>query len=343
MMTQKNSHMITLSPLSNPPYHARALIHLKTLLQRIKIYRLCKKKHFDIAYILYAKPIVFGGFACFLANIKRRVAMLPGLGFAFTQRPHKPSYKTKFLGFILRLLWRFSLPLLHHIIFLNRDDYLDITQKYAFKVQEHHILGGIGVDLQKYAYSPPSLSPIRFIFVGRLLKDKGVKEFIEAANDVVRQNYHADFFIYGAIDNDNPESLSQQQFDDLNDSGAVQCKNFVSDIVYALQESSVFVLPSYREGVPRSSQEAMAVGRAMITTNVPGCRETIIDGHNGFMIEPFHSEILAEKMIYFINHPHDITNMGRKSHEIAHEKFNQINVTKRLIKMILQKDYSDGN
>ena len=129
-------------------------------------------------------------------------------------------------------------------------------------------------------------------------------------------------------------ALRQSELDDLIALGVVNHLGHVSDVQDWIVNSHVFVLPSYREGVPRSTQEAMAIGRAVITTDVPGCRETVIDGVNGFLVEKWNPQALAEKMIYFIEHPEQIKNMGHESYKIAQEKFDADQVNQRLLKLM---------
>src|SRR5699024_9821126 len=137
-------------------------------------------------------------------------------------------------------------------------------------------------------------------FIGRLLKEKGIYEFIVAAK-LVKQKYpNSTFTVLGSIDQANMGVLKQHELDDLINTGIIDYPGHVSNVKNWIAASDVFVLPSYREGVPRSTQEAMAIGRAIITTDVPGCRETVVNGVNGFLVPKWNPEALAEKMIYFI-------------------------------------------
>ena len=151
----------------------------------------------------------------------------------------------------------------------------------------------------------------------------------------LKQN-HSDvqFTVLGAIDPFNPGALQQSELDRLISLNIITYPGQVDDVQKWIAATHVFVLPSYREGVPRSTQEVMAMGRAVITTDVPGCRETVIDGVNGFLIEKWNPQLLAEKMIYFIEYPEQIKKMGCESYKIAQEKFDADKVNKRLIDML---------
>ena len=157
-----------------------------------------------------------------------------------------------------------------------------------------------------------------------------------AAAKIVKERYpDARFIVLGSIDKQSLGALTDFELSKYIDSNIIEHPGHVDDVSEWIAKSSVFVLPSYyREGVPRSTQEAMAIGRAVITTDVPGCRETVVDGVNGFLVEKWNPEALAEKMIYFIENPEQIAIMGQESYKIAQEKFDAQKVNQRLLKMI---------
>ncbi|MFZ7338138.1 glycosyltransferase family 4 protein, partial [Comamonas jiangduensis] len=234
----------------------------------------------DIVFSYFSKPVIFGTLAAKLAKVPRIVGMLEGLGYAFTpEPPHKKEiFKKKLVRAVQIFLYKISFRYLDRIIFLNPDDPVDLLEKHKIKVKDMQILGGIGVDLEKFKPTPPSLDPIRFLFIGRLLAEKGIFEFLKAAEIVKQQHPEVEFIVLGAIDKDNPSSLSQSDLDYYKQANIIIHPGHVDSVQEWIEKSSVFVLPSYREGVPCSTQEAMACGRAVITTNVPGCRETVING-----------------------------------------------------------------
>ena len=143
------------------------------------------------------------------------------------------------------------------------------------------------------------------------------------------------FTVLGAIDKEALGSLKEEELESLVKTNIIEYPGHVSNVSEWIENSSVFVLPSYyREGVPRSTQEAMAIGRAVITTDVPGCRETVVDGVNGFLVPKWNPEALAEKMIYFIENPAQIQVMGAESYKIAVEKFDAEKVNQRLVNIL---------
>lgn len=290
----------------------------------------------DLVFSYFAKPVIFGTLAAKMAKAPRIIGMLEGLGYIFTDQPEGLSKKTQLIKSVQILLYKVALPQLDKLIFLNPDDPKDLLENYHIKVKQVNILGGIGLDLDEYDYQPIGAieSPIKFLFIGRMLKEKGIHDFIAAAK-MVKQNYpDVEFTVLGAIDVSNPGALKQSELDQLVSLNIINYPGQVDNVQDWITHSHVFVLPSYREGVPRSTQEAMAIGRPVISTDVQGCRETVIDGVNGFLVEKWNPKALADKMIYFIEHPEQIKAMGDESYKLAQEKFDADKVNKRLINML---------
>ncbi|WP_159123850.1 glycosyltransferase family 4 protein [Acinetobacter variabilis] len=300
-----------------------------------KLSRKIKKISPDLVFSYFSKPVIFGTLAARIAQVPHVIGMLEGLGYTFTDQPEGLSKKTQLIKSIQILLYKVALPRLNKIIFLNSDDPKDLLEMHKIPTQHIEILGGIGLNLKNYSYSPASVTKaIRFLFIGRLLKEKGIHDFIAAAH-IVKEKYPETIFtVLGNIDTANMGALSQEELNHLINSNLIEYPGHVSDVQAWIQESHVFVLPSYREGVPRSTQEAMAIGRAVITTDVAGCRETLIDGINGFLVPRWSPQALAEKMIYFIEHPEQIKIMGDASYHIAKEKFDAEKVNHRLINIL---------
>ena len=312
---------------------------LNPLADVIATYQLSKKIKAinpDLVFSYFSKPVIFGTLAAKLAKAPRVVGMLEGLGYTFTEQPKGLSKKTQLIKKIQVFLYKIALPQLDQLIFLNPDDPKDLLEKYAINVKKVEVLGGIGLNLQDYPYQPLSNIhlPLKFLFIGRLLKEKGIHEFVQAAKLVKEKYPETEFTVLGAIDHANLGALSEAELHQLIQTNIIHYPGHVSNVSDWIAENHIFVLPSYREGVPRSTQEAMAIGRAIITTDVPGCRETVVDGVNGFLVPKWNPEALAEKMIYFIENPEQVSLMGAASYEIAKEKFDAKVVNKRLIKFL---------
>lgn len=290
----------------------------------------------DLVFSYFSKPVIFGTLAAKIAKTPRIIGMLEGLGYTFTDQPEGISKKTRLIKSIQVLLYKIAVPQLDKLIFLNPDDPKDLLEKYSIKVKQVEVLGGIGLNLQEYPHQPivNIEKPLTFLFIGRLLKEKGIHEFILATKIVKARYPKTQFTVLGAIDSSNLGALRQKELDQLISSKIVNYPGHVENVRDWIANAGVFVLPSYREGLPRSTQEAMAIGRAVITTDVPGCRETVVDGINGFLVEKWNPQALAEKMIYLIEHPEQIAIMGYESYKIAQEKFDADKVNKILLKIL---------
>jgi len=310
---------------------ANPIHDLKTLVQLYRLFRTIKP---DLVLSCFVKPVIYGSLAAKLSGVPKRFAMLEGLGFVFTDLPTGVSRKQAWLRRIQVLLYRIVLPVIDTLIFLNHDDPVDLLERNTLQAKHVEVLGGIGLDLKEYPYSPPPVQPVRFIFIARLLAEKGIFEYIEAAKQVKKQYPEAEFVVLGGLDEANPGGLKQDQLQALLDTGVIIYPGYVSNVAEWIAGSSVFVLPSYREGMPRSTQEAIAIGRPVITTDVPGCRETVVHGVNGFLVPKWNALALAEKIRYFMEHPEEITTMGLASHKLAVERFDVRKVNERLIKIL---------
>jgi len=311
----------------NPLADITAAYHLSKVIKKIAP---------DVVFSYFSKPVIFGTLAAKIAKVPQVVGMLEGLGYCFTDQPEGLSKKVKVIKGIQVLLYKIALPRLNRLIFLNTDDPNDLLKRYKIQVKQVNVLGGIGLNLSQYKYQSivNIEEPIKFLFIGRLLKEKGIHDLISAIKIVKKVYPEAYFTILGEIDASNMGALQKSELDELIASNIVNYPGHVDSVKDWIANHHVFVLPSYREGVPRSTQEAMAIGRPIITTDVPGCRETVIDGVNGFLVEKWNPKALAEKMIYFIEHPEQIKEMGDESYKLAQEKFDADKVNKRLINML---------
>lgn len=316
----------------NPFADIQSFLQLKKILRDIQP---------DVVLSYFAKPVIYGSMAARAAKVPIKIGMLEGLGYTFTEQPEGQTIKTKLIRNIQVLLYKMAFPCLDKMIFLNPDDQYDLMKKHDLNVPEVHILGGIGLNLMEYPYTKAEISPVKFLFIGRLLKEKGVFELIQAIRIVKSKYPNACFTILGAIDHQNMGALKQEQLNQLIEEKLFEYPGYVTNIKDWITDTSVFVLPSYREGVPRSTQEAMAIGRPVITTDVPGCRETVVDGINGFLVPKWNPEALAEKMCYFIENPEQVSIMGLKSYQIAQEKFDAKKVNSKLIEIMGLKDLNE--
>lgn len=320
----------------NPFLDIKSLFELKKIINKIQP---------DIVFSYFTKPIIYGTLAATLSKVPTKIGMIEGLGSPFTLHRNGQTLKAKLIRFVQVNLYRIVFPFLDEIIFLNPDDPIDLIEKNKIKCKRDSLkmLGPIGLNLKEYEYSKwDETQRISFIFIARLIAEKGIFEYIDAAK-IVKQKYpNIIFKVIGGFDTENPYGLSRKALDEIINLGLIEYSGYVTDVAKRIQNSAVFVLPSYyREGVPRSTQEAMAIGRPVITTDVPGCRETVVDSINGFLVPKWDPEALAEKMCYFIENPEQVNIMGLKSYQIAQEKFDAEKVNSKLIEIMGLKDLNE--
>ena len=308
---------------------------LKDFLDTYALSKQLKRLAPDLVFSYFSKPSIFGTLAAVMAGVKKRYAMLEGLGYLFTEQPQGVSRKVRLLKKIQVMLYRCIFPSLDALILLNPDDRHDLLVNCKINVKKAHVLGGIGLNLADYPFTPPPTSPVSFIFIARLLAEKGVHEYVAAAKIVKAKYPETRFYMLGAIDTKNPGSLTVKCLNNLIEDDIIIAPGHVSNVAEWIAKSSVFVLPSYyREGIPRSTQEAMAMGRAVLSTDVPGCRETVVQGVNGYLVKRWSHAELAEKMCELIENPQKITDMGLASYQLAQERFDADKVNNRLLELL---------
>lgn len=308
---------------------------LNDLVQVFKIRKTLKQISPDVVLTCFVKPVIFASISAKLAGVKRIVGMIEGLGYAFTPSPTPKGFKSKLIKFLQIFLYKISLPTLDKVLFLNPDDKNELLEKHNIYVKDSEIIGGIGVNLDDYFYTEQNISDnVSFIFLGRLLKEKGIFEFLSAARKVKEKYSQTQFFVLGQIDKQNPTAMSEEILQTYIDDEVIIYPGYVTNVQEYIVKSNVFVLPSYREGVPKSTQEAMAMGKVILTTDVPGCKETVVDGLNGFIVPVFSTYELAEKMIYLIENKSELVQMGYNSRKIAENKFNVRDINKKIISIL---------
>ncbi|MFJ1490680.1 glycosyltransferase family 4 protein [Capnocytophaga canis] len=288
----------------------------------------------DLVLSSFVKSAIYGTIAAKKANVYRIITMLEGLGYAFTEQPTGISLKQKIVQKIQILLYKIALPKADVVIFLNNDDPKDLLEKYNIPTKRIEILGPIGLELEDFPKFETPLHPISFLWIGRLLKDKGIWEYLKAAEIVKRRYTDVEFRIIGGLDIENPEGISKKELDVFVHKGVVKYFGLVNNVAQIISESSITVSSSYREGSPRSIQESMAVGRCIIATDIAGSRDLVAVGENGFLVPKWNPEALADKMIYLIENPDLIIEMGEKSHRMAVERLDGRKVNEKLLKIL---------
>lgn len=281
-----------------------------------KYYKAIKKSHVDIVHSYTAKPNIYTSLAARVAGVKYIYPTVNGLGYAFTENQ---GTKNKLVQIIMCALYKISFAGATRVFFQNSDDAEELICRKIIKKEQCVIVAGSGIDLTEFPFSECGSSPV-FFLASRLLITKGLRTYFEAAEIVKKKYPEARFLLAGDFD-PNPDGIREAELEQYAKEGNIEYLGLVKDMKNALKSCTVFVLPSYyREGIPHAILEAMSTGRAIITTNAPGCKETV-NGKNGFLIEPRNSEQLAEKMIWMVEHPEEVKQMGVESRKYAEEKF----------------------
>lgn len=290
--------------------------------------KLFKKINPDIVLSYAIKPVIYGSLAASLAGISNIYSMITGLGYVFTGE----STKQKILFRLIYPIYKSALSKNKIVFFQNPDDLkLFRDLKLVSSKGRQIIINGSGVDISHFAYSPPPTEPISFLLMARLIWDKGIGEYVEAARNLKSRYPKVSFKLLGPFDS-NPTAIKSTDVERWEKEGIIEYLGETRDVRPYLANSSVFVLPSfYREGTPRSVLEAMSMGRPIVTTDAPGCRETVQEGVNGFLVPIKDVVALERAMERFILNPELIPEFGLTSRRIAEEKYDVQKVNKIII------------
>jgi glycosyltransferase involved in cell wall biosynthesis len=293
----------------NPIADLSSLLGLRRLLRELRP---------DVVLAYTAKAVIYGAGAAQLAGVPRVFAMITGLGYAFIEGR---ELKRRILRQVTTRLYRASLAGCEAILFQNQDDLDDFRRAGIVAAGKKLIkVDGSGVDTAHFAFAPVVPEPPTFLLIARLLRDKGIVEYVEAARRLRAEHPRARFRLLGPLD-PNPAGLTADLVERWHAEGVIDYLGEAKDVRPHLRDCTVYVLPSYREGMPRTVLEAMATGRAIVTTDVPGCRATVSEGENGFLVPPRDADALAEAMRRFITRPELTIALGARSRRIAQERF----------------------
>ena len=284
---------------------------LKTFFALLRIYR---DEAPDIVHHVTIKPVIYGTLASRFARVPAVVNAIPGMGFVFTQR----GFTARVVRGLVNLLYRIALS--HEnmrFIFQNREDLQSFVENTVIPEQLTYLIRGSGIDLNDFPCTAEPAEPVAFVLVARMLSDKGIREFVAAARSVRLLQPTWRFQLVGGVDRGNPSSLTEPELKGWHAEGVVEWLGHRSDVRACLGRSHVVCLPSYREGLPKSLLEASGIGRPMIASNVPGCREVVRDGITGLLVEPRDSTALADAMLRLGQDPQLRRRLGKAARERA--------------------------
>lgn len=295
------------------------------------------------------KPVIYGSLAAAAEKVPLVCAMITGMGAVFASN----GMKMRILRFAVCILMRLALARCHVVFFQNVDDFMECRQRRLLvDTSKVKVLAGSGVDLRHFCYvqvQPVHDNGISFLLIARMLREKGIREFVEAVR-LLRAKWPVRATVVGPPDA-NPSSISAAELSNWQREGLITYVPGVDDVRPFLADCHVFVLPSYyREGTPRTVLEAMAMGRAIVTTDMPGCRETVrltqgaadlrgrgisvMEGENGFLVRPRDVGALADAMSRFVREQRLVRDMGRRSFEIVVQRFDVRKVNAEILEVL---------
>lgn len=302
---------------------------LKLIRQYFKLYHNLKPfavLHFTI------KPVIYGAVAARLLAMPY-ISTITGLGTAFI----KQNWLTK----VVEYLYRYSQKKAVKLFFQNRDDLALFLKKDLIKQKQTDIVPGSGINLNYFKACPLPQKPVSFLMIARLLKDKGVVEYFRAAQKVKQCYPEVQFYLVGKLVNDNRTALTKAELDEFLKVGVVDYLGEQQDVRPFIEQVQALVLPSYREGMPRTLLEAGAMGRAMIACDVPGCRELVEDGVSGYLCKPKSSDALAQALIKFLElSQQDKKQMAQMAYQKISQAFDEKTVIKGYMNVIKNLSFS---
>ena len=299
----------------NPLHDLKALASIKGVLSEIMP---------DKIFTFQAKTIIYGGIAANMLGITEVYPLVAGMGSVFL----KDDIKTKAIRQVMIQEYKMGMRLAHTVFFQNKDDEKIFRDNHIITKQNVVLIPGSGVNCEKFSLQEMP-ETFAFLCISRLIRDKGVYEYLEACREIKKKHPEVRCLLVGPYDT-NPSALKPEELKVFIDEGTIEYFGEQDDVRPYLAQCNVFVLPSYREGTPKTNLEAMASGKAVITTNAPGCKETVVDGKNGYLVPVKDVKAIIQKMEYMLEHPEVTANMGLAGRKIAEEKFS-VDIVNRII------------
>lgn len=300
------------------------------LLIKLIIFISSEKPSYLMAYTI--KPVIWSGIALYFFPLIKFIPIITGLGYAFGEGGLKRSA----VNIFARNLYALSMRRANSLIFQNMPNKKLFIEKGILKdPSKSVVIEGSGVNLEKFPYISPRINKtnLRFLMMARLLRDKGIYEYLNAAQEIKLAYPNVEFVLAGPTDN-SPNAIDRRYLNFFEDNEIINYLGPVKDVKRIISGTDVFVLPSYHEGMPRTVIEAMAIGRPIITTDTSGCQETVHNGINGWLVPIKREDLLVERMLWFIKKPEKITKMGVQSRHLAERKFDVHHINEKIMDVI---------
>lgn len=288
------------------------LTDLKTL---VALKKIIKEEKPDKIFAYQAKTIIYGSIVARKQKITEFYSLVAGLGSVF----RGSGFKNKIIRYLLSSEYKIACHNSKSVIFQNNDDREVFINNKIVSSEKTKIINGSGVNIDKFVFSDLP-NEVSFLFIGRLIKDKGIFEYLDACELIKKEFPNIKCMLVGPFDT-NPSAICENDLKHYIDNGIIKYFGEQNDVRPYIKMASIFVLPSYHEGTPKTVLEAMAMGRAIITSNSPGCRETVENGKNGLLVNVKDTFDLYSKMKYLIENPEQIRMMGKEARILAENKY----------------------
>jgi glycosyltransferase involved in cell wall biosynthesis len=332
--TNRHAEVITSAGLTLIPLQRmrRSGAHpLQELAALAELWRIYRREKPDLVHHVGLKPVIYGSLVALVLGVRSVVNALAGLGFVFSSE----RLFAQMLRPVIKCI--FSLLLKRRnscVIVQNEHDFEVLTQGVGIATGDVRLIRGAGVDLRLYEEQPPSVQPPLVVLIARMLWDKGVGDFVEAATKIRAMGINARFALVGIPDPENPSSVSERQLRTWHDSGNIEWWGYRADIPAVLSMASISCLPTYYgEGVPKALIEAMASSRVIVTTDISGCRELIAKGRNGILVAPRDVPALSAALSALILDPERCRQMGMAGRQMVEQSLSLNQVLKETLEL----------
>lgn len=300
------------------------LTYYRTLKKIIKV------EQPDKVFSYTVKPVIFGSMAAKKAGVGEIYSLICGLGLLFCS----DGWKIRMVRGVVGVLYKRALRYNTKVIFQNKEDIVEFVGRGYVEEEKCELVDGSGVDLARFKRNKLPKGKVSFLMVSRILKEKGVMVYLKAAKMVKEKYPDVEFVYIGSVDK-NKNALDFDLLKPYFEDGIVEYVPETKEVEKYIAKCSAFVLPTYyREGIPKTILEALAMGRPILTTNTPGCRETVVEGRNGFFVQVKRAGDLAEKMIWMIENRDQLQAMGDKSFKLCKERFTIEKIDTRMMKIM---------
>ncbi len=308
------------------PYNKNSTSILKNLKTINDIKKIIMAEKPDKIFAYTIKPIILGSLAAKKCKVKEMYSMVTGMGHIYSD----DSLKTKIIRFIVGTGYKYAFKFNKKVIFQNQDDINEVVKRHYLIREKCELVDGSGVNMERFKKAPLPKENI-FLMVSRVLKEKGVIEYFEAAKIIKEKYKNVKFMFVGEIDKTN-YAVDVTKLQKYVDDNIVELIPETDDVAAFISKCRVFVLPTYyREGVPRVNLEALSIGRPIITTKMPGSKETVIENKNGLFVKTRDIKDLVDKMEWMINHPEEVEMMSEESYKLCKDRFEISIINKRML------------